>query len=395
MKQFKFLSLTSLLLLIFFSSCSTEDTSSIDIETNDSFDNLIEEMLCDHSGDDCDISILNDHVVLEDDMVFDKSELIAELENSTAPEQYKHMAPDGSGYLDNDPEAESRNRIANFWRYVSQTQATDITYRILPSLRDNGSCFDGWADAVRDAAQAYNNLGTKLNFREVSPIYEADITLGCDDDEFFNTTFDNRMPFFDIANTAKARVTNTNRTPGKYISVNNTSNSIRKKGIIIHEFGHTLGFKHTNTNDGVLVTCGNIENYTHNAASSVYRSVVNRNTFHSTDSRSVKQLWPTSLTTPINGTLTRLSNDWVKFTFKNNSHFAKPYTETVMAHLKNGVWQPARKWCDKPVDAVGNYTIYYWSPGAFTNGVQHFWMKGVSHGEEIHSGWEYLGGFNI
>jgi len=280
---------------------------------------------------------------------------------------------------------------------VSQQEARDITYHIRPSLRDiGGTCYDGWEQAVRAAARAYNGLaGVKLNFREItpSPFEQPDITIGCDNDPFFNTTVDNRDVFFDHEYSALARVAGHDRKPGKYISVNNTSNRSTKTGVMIHEFGHTLGFKHTNERKGVEVKCGGKYGYTYDSENSVFRLGVNRNNMHSTDTKSIRHLWPENLEQPINGSVERQSNNWIKFKFKNPSPGTKPYTEIVLAHSLNGNWQVARFWCDEP-NWRGEYEILWYAPGLFTSGSQDFWVKGVSHAEEEGSDWRYLGGFN-
>jgi len=78
---------------------------------------------------------------------------------------------------------------------------------------------------------------------------QADITIGCDNDPYFNTTDDRKNSFFDINKIdpdvyyrALARPCGHDRKPGKYISINRTSNISYKTGTIIHELGHTLGF---------------------------------------------------------------------------------------------------------------------------------------------------------
>lgn len=361
---------------------------------------LITELLCAHYSSDCDFKIEASSVILEDDMVFAKEELLSSLD-TPEEEAVKYLAPDGSKYLVGDSEIELRNRIKDRRRYVSQHEARDITYFIRPSLKDaGGTCPDGWEQAVREAAQAYNNLaGVKLNFREIGAITDPsserpDITIGCDDDPYFDTTEDDRNKFYDIDKAGLARFCTGDRKPGKYISINNTSTVTRKTGLMIHEFGHTIGFTHTNTGNGVLVKCGDRSGYTNDPDNSVFRSLINRNSLHSTDKKSIRHLWPENLDQPINGSVERSGNDWVRFKFKNPSDSSKPYTEIVLAHSVNGSWEVARFWCDAP-NSIGEYDIRWWAPGYFASGNQHFWVKGVSHSEEEGSPWCSLGGFSI
>lgn len=182
------------------------------------------------------------------------------------------------------------------------------------------------------------------------------------------------------------------RKPGKYISINGSSNHSKKTGVMLHEFGHTLGFKHTNTNDGVQITCGGRYTHTYDPNNSVFRRGVNRNNLHDTDIRSIRHLWPENLEQPVDGTVERLSNSWIKFKFRNPSS-SNLYTEIVLAHSLNGSWEVARFWCDKP-NHFEEYEILWYAPDLFTSGSQQFWVKGVSHAEEEGSDWCYLGGFN-
>lgn len=383
--QYLLLLITGLLIV----SCSKEPN-----EQSNSIEETarISELLCANHTGDCDLTVGASSAVLEGDMVFSTEELLSYL-NAPEEELVKHLAPDGSQYLERDVEVETRNRIQGFRSFVSQQEARDITYQILPSLRDvGGTCFDGWEQAVRDAAQSYNNLaGVKLNFREITRNELPNIIIGCDNDPFFNTSIDTRNSLFNISSVGRARLP-LNRRPGKYISINNTSNSSRKKGIMIHEFGHTLGFKHTDTSDGVEVKCGGKYEYTYDPNNSIFRGTVNRDNLHGTDIRSIRHLWPDNLEQPVDGTVERLSNSWIKFKFRNPSNSSKPYAEIVLAHSLNDRWEVARFWCDAP-NHRGEYEILWYAPDLFTSGSQHFWVKGVSHAEEEGSNWCDLGGF--
>lgn len=378
--------------MLIVSSCLKEDEQSNSLEETA----LITELLCAHHSGECDLKVEANSVVLEGDMVFPKEELLSFLDASKK-EDVKHLSPDGTQYLDREPDIESRNRIYGFRQFISQHEARDITYRFLPSLRDNGgTCDDGWEQAVRDAAKAYNDLaGVKLFFREImfNSFEDPDIIIGCDNDPYFNTTTDNRNSFYNISGAGKARGVGGDRKPGKYISVNDTYNGAMKTPVMIHEFGHTIGFRHTDTFDGAAITCGQKSEYTFDPRNSIFASSFSASSFHYTDERSIRHLWPENLQSPINGSLESRSSDWVRFKFRNPSNTTKPYTEIVLAHSVNGNWQVARFWCDAP-NSVGEYDIYWWANGLFANGNHQFWVKGVSHAEEEGSAWCNLGGFN-
>lgn len=130
--QYLFLFIIGLLI----SSCSkdaVEQSSSLEETAR------ITELLCANHTGDCDLTIGAGSAILEGDMVFSTEDLLSYLE---APEEepIKHLAPDGSQYLERDSarEIESRNTITDFRRFVSQHEARDITYTILPSLKDVG-----------------------------------------------------------------------------------------------------------------------------------------------------------------------------------------------------------------------------------------------------------------
>lgn len=350
---------------IFFYGCSTDADLSENLEPENS-----------RCGNDHDSDF-------ED---FDFSEIYPEVQ---------HLAPDGSQYLEREDEDE-KNRIVADRIYASQGEVQNITYYLRPSiLDDGGTCADGWEQAAHEATAAYNLLDSKIKFVHQTTESGADINIGCDDDLYFWSTIDNRIEFYDIGTDGRARPPGSDRKVGKYISINNTATGDTKKGLMIHEFGHTLGFKHTNQGDGVHITCGYQHNYTEDQGLSIMRSVVNRNEFHHTDRTSIGHLWPKSLEQPANRSVQRLNDYAVRFRFTNPNDTYKPYTEIVLAHWKDDTWEVARFWCDAP-DSAGNYDINWWAPTnlfAPGQGFQQFWVKGVSHEEEVASSWGYLGSF--
>lgn len=106
----------------------------------------------------------------------------------------------------------------------------------------NGS----WRNATQKAILEWNRLpSTKIKIIEVDDINDADIEVKVHYDSNSSTV-------------AWAYYPHSNTNVGSTISINtafNYYNDSIKLNTMIHEFGHTLGFLHTNQNEGIDIPC--------------------------------------------------------------------------------------------------------------------------------------------
>ncbi len=101
-----------------------------------------------------------------------------------------------------------------------------------------------WQTAISDAIVKWNSVGARVGFVETSTRSYADITITDYTDLDSNTI-------------AWAYYPHSSTTPGREISINRKYDylsSNRKLNAIMHEIGHTVGFRHTNTTDGDHIT---------------------------------------------------------------------------------------------------------------------------------------------
>lgn len=396
MKIFKVTVVTSLISLgLFISSCQKEqneiDSPSIDqisIDQNKS----IMDALCNDGETDCDqISISDTDIMIHNCSSFEKHEFlnflntrergyetdhpIVVVPDPNHPGQTIELSMDNVQYYDenNQPKVESRHRLYSPMQFVKASKASNIKYYIRSSIHDD--CDSGLAGAISTAISNWNNVeGCRVKFSLASSQGDADIVIGCDTDAIFTGDFKNITPPSVAIARSPSPLT---RAPGTQISVSDNFSGTFQKGIMIHEIGHTLGFRHTDGNKG-----WHMYDTPKSEANSIMNATIPQtNEMSNEDKIAIRRLWPDKLKNPTGVSFKKVGN-MVKIKLKNPDSTIRPYNHINVGHLYNGTFRWGN-WAHQP-DDNGDYSIYwikYFGPGT-----HKFYVQGASHANEVLSG---------
>ena len=207
------------LLVIFFSACSQKDKELKDTSPADNTAEMTS-YLVSQGFDAQKIVYEKDRVVVESDIIMTIPELKARVE------QWKKDGATG-------PQTEQRRNTY----IVSNTYNTNVRFYIESSVPT------AWRTAIQGAVNNWNAVnGTRLGMSIItspSGVYTR-IFMG-----------------FESANwIARAYLPTSNGRPGVSVEINSNFNSLpasQKLFAITHEFGHTIGFHHTNQTSGTHI----------------------------------------------------------------------------------------------------------------------------------------------
>jgi len=207
------------LLVIFFSACSQKDKELKDTSPADNTAEMTS-YLVSQGFDAQKIVYEKDRVVVESDIIMTIPELKARVE------QWKKDGATG-------PQTEQRRNTY----IVSNTYNTNVRFYIESSVPA------AWRTAIQGAVNNWNAVnGTRLGMSIItspSGVYTR-IFMG-----------------FESANwIARAYLPASNGRPGVSVEINSNFNSLpasQKLFAITHEFGHTIGFHHTNQTSGTHI----------------------------------------------------------------------------------------------------------------------------------------------
>lgn len=147
----------------------------------------------------------------------------------------------------------------NFWKeHALQSTVDDAgnrhykgTYKVNPT--GNAYVFiqsavpSAWKSAVRGAMTEWNNFQGKIKFYETTNS-SSTAGIGLITIKYLN--------FGSASATARAPLPGSSGKPGSYIEINSNSGAVSQSKLrtIVHEFGHTINFHHTDGTSGTLIT---------------------------------------------------------------------------------------------------------------------------------------------
>lgn len=381
MKKVTFLLAISIAII----SCTPEENNSFDLNQTEL--KLINNTLC-NGNPTCNIEI-NEAVVIKDGcMVFNKQELLDEINNPPQLSPSYITGPNGNKY----EESEVQDRNKQFSRTIHPNHMWR-PYKIF-YLHDfhSGPCKTMLAHA-NNAITDYNNLGTRIELEVTTDSSAANIYVGCDTDWLFESSI-HLKDYSNMHESIAGRATKpTSFSPGKFISINDydIKNHPYKKGLMLHEIGHCFGLAHSNDLPAKFVPCGYLE-YTHSISKSVMTSPTPRNNFHHTDITTLKHLYPKDLPAPENTRVHKVNSNTVQFNFRNPDGDNKPYAQILILYKKNSSNTKWERLCVKPGWRNG-YSIDFTVPGAnFSPSESYeFWVNGTSAHGNVNSTYSYAG----
>lgn len=176
-----------------------------------------------------DVKASDKYLILESDLIVDKSGLELDVSNNKNGRQY---ATDAVGIVD-------FSRVTNVKYFVHSSVANIPTHGA------------GWVSAINQATQDWSSLyGVAVRFNSVSDLNQADIVFYSD-----NTSNSGVLPACAIglpynppAYVFAASAFPTNGQVGRFISINDDdtfTNDVGKRWVIRHELGHALGNRHS------------------------------------------------------------------------------------------------------------------------------------------------------
>lgn len=299
--------LLMLVITILMTACQQEEIATLNptaLEDQEILDFLEEGGIHAH-----DLKIMDDFVLYQDDAGWNKTDLLKVIREETIDDTCDP----------NTHTVEDRQRSifsSSSWNAVGQGRIKNIRYYIHPSVLQD--CGQGWVNGTVAAANAWTNLGhSRVQFRQVSSISNADIIIGSDKSNVVPSSHRG------LPSTTIARAGFPTGKPFRHVSINDVFRSIgNKKGIMMHEFGHCLGYTHTDTSFGEHV---------HGTPNGQAKSIMNSTSsnigtrFQSGDVRAIRLFYPVSYNMPTGFAVSKVSNGKVKIEYKNNADFSKPY----------------------------------------------------------------------
>ena len=208
-------------LMIFFSSCSKKDKELKDPTPVSNVEAEMTNYLVKQGFDEQHIVFEKDRVVIESDIII------------TIPELKQRVADWKKEQQSGVPQTEQRRNTY----IVSNAYNTNIKFYIDPAVPAN------WQTAIQGAVNNWNAVnGTRLGMSIVANQANANTRI---------------FMGFESANwIARAYLPGSNSAPGVSVEINSNFNTLaasQKLFAITHEFGHTIGFHHTNQTSGTLI----------------------------------------------------------------------------------------------------------------------------------------------
>lgn len=229
---------TLLMVVLFLTSCSDDIQNLSSINEDEELQILMIE-----AGFDLDeVQFIDNYVLHDHDGVWLKESLLKDLRGISIV-----YPNDDSEYQEYVEQRQRGFSDQLFLNAVAKANVKDLKYFIKSSVYND--CGQPFVLAIEKAAKDWNKIYSIVNFQRTYNEIDADIIIGSDSDQTLPNVFRNLNNYVGLA-----QYPNQGRA-GKYISLNDDSQYSflpldAIKGVMMHEFGHTLGFRHTNGNSG-------------------------------------------------------------------------------------------------------------------------------------------------
>lgn len=206
------------ILMVFFGSCIKENTNELEPETLKIFNFLSQNF----GFDKRDLKVDNEYVVAESDIIFPIKDFW---------EKY--------GNIDHQDKHSLQERIHRRHPYLVYVPFKSTKYI---NIYYSSELHINWVAALTDAVKEWNKLNGSIKFntpKKTTGVYPVG-TIGVFPQVLKNEHGSSYSP-------------DNKGNPGSSIflnaSINKVNNPKLKKLVVAHELGHTIGFKHTDTND--------------------------------------------------------------------------------------------------------------------------------------------------
>jgi hypothetical protein len=295
-----------LLCFIFLFSCNKDKVNeNFDIDLNLKISNYLRQQGFDVST----IQDFGTHIVVENDIVFDKSALLSLSENVDNPENFElHLLGDG---------VEERQYVNNPTSFVSMNNALNIKYYIDNSVANIPNVGSQWVTSIITATQNWTNISNcRITFVAVNTHAQANVSFFADNNSTLPPALQNLPPNSQNSNQVPAAADwPVNGNAGRFISINDATsgwsmNTANRVKYMMHEIGHAVGLRH----DNAAATEGSatqIQGTPIIDATSIMIQGLSQNVLSPSDIKAAQFLYPDGYSTPIINNIVYSSSGYV------------------------------------------------------------------------------------
>lgn len=376
--------------LFLFAGCTHKDEA----EPADVTENQLYEFLLQAGFSEETVSACGDNLVLDNDWIISKEEVRRQMNSGNNTTDLP--SPPSSG-------VEDRQRVSGT-TVIGMDNVQNISVYVDPSMANVGGVdYRPWINVALSRWDG-SASGTKIHFVTVLNHSDADLTIIRNNAgaSVSNPALPACMTTtgWPGSNPAAVSMVPASGNAGRFISIRfdyGASSNAARVALLMHEIGHTLGFRHNNSgSEGNTSPCGEIlqnillTGTPDNDPSSVMVTPVSSSNTNisSNDRLAVRLLYPPSYYTPTILSVTQYSATLNKVTI---SGAISPYYYRVVlevSRVSDGAIISTNSW-----NAVNNFEYPIFRPA--TPGLYRVRLYGVNYGGDFQSGWSNYFNFTI